>query len=202
MKRQLSLLTILVLALASGLMFFHGTVESQRKKRGAVVTIREETPGPAALSAAPPECTQIVRDFIGYVSREKPDIASDRQAQNRWLSDSLHKALEHRLTVYKEYDKKNPDSPDGPPGNGDFVGSWDYPTTYVIAASRRYEKRAIVDVIYTWGPKTEYPGDKRLVSYVLVREGNGWKIEDLYTFHGEYVAAGSLNQTFFSETYP
>jgi hypothetical protein len=24
-----------------------------------------------------------------------------------------------------------------------------------------------------------------------------WKIEDLYTFHGEFVAAGSLNQTFF-----
>ena len=158
--------------------------------------------GTAALSAAPPECTQIIRDFIAYVSREKPDIATDRQAQNRWLSDSLHKALEHRLTVYKEFDKKNPDSPETPPGNGDFVGSWDYPTSYSIANSRRYEQRTIVDVIFTWGPKTQYPGDKRLVSYVLVREGNGWKIEDLYTFHGEFVAAGSLNQTFFAETYP
>jgi len=67
---------------------------------------------------------------------------------------------------------------------------------------RESDKRVIVDVIFTWGPKTEYPGDHRLVSYVLVREGSGWKIEDLYTFHGEFVAAGSLNQTFFSESYP
>jgi hypothetical protein len=118
------------------------------------------------------------------------------------LSDSLRKALAHALAAYKDNSQKNPDSPDGPPGNGDFVGSWNYPTTYAIASSRRYDDKVVVDVIFKWGPKTEYPGDKRLVSYALVREGNGWKIDDLYTFRGEFVSAGSLSQTFLSETIP
>jgi hypothetical protein len=199
MKKQLCLLAIISGSLISGLLLHQASAQNRRRKPG---TIREERLSAVAVAAAPPQCAQLVRDFIAYVSHEKPDIASDRQAQNRWLSDSLQKALVHRLTVYQEYDKKNPDSPEGPPGNGDFVGSWDYPTSFTIAASRRYDKRAIVDVIFTWGPKTEYPGDRRLVSYVLVSEGNGWKIEDLYTFHGEFVSAGSLNETFFSETYP
>jgi hypothetical protein len=198
MKRQLCLLAFIGCCLTSVLLFIGPVVEGQKRKP---VTIREEKLS-AVVADAPSECALIVREFIAYISREKPDIASDKQAQNRWLSDSLRKALVHRLGVYKEYDKKNPDSADGPPGNGDFVGSWDYPSSYAITAARRYDKRAIVDVIYTWGPKTQYAGDKRLVSYVLVREGNGWKIEDLYTFHGEFVSASSLNQTFFSESYP
>jgi hypothetical protein len=202
MKTRICLLTIIGGGLVWGLFFFHSEAAGQRKKRGSVGTIWEQKLLGSTVSAAPPECSQIVREFIAYISHEKPDIASDKAAQARWLSDSLRKALEHRLSVWKEFDKKNPDSPDGPPGNGDFVGSWNYPTEFGIAASRRYDKRVIVDVIFTWGPKTEYPGDHRLVSYVLVREAGSWKIEDLYTFHGEFVAAGSLNQTFFSESYP
>jgi hypothetical protein len=198
MKRQLCLLA-LVASLISGALLVQSAAQSRRRRPTA---IQEEKTVASSVSEAPAECGQIVRAFIAYVSHEKPDIASDKQAQNRWLSDSLHKALVHRLEVYKEYDKKNPDSPDGPPGNGDFVGSWNYPTSFTVGAARRYDKRVVVDVIFTWGPKTEYPGDKRLVSYVLVLEGGGWKIEDLYTFHGEFVAASSLNQTFFSDTYP
>ena len=200
MKRQLCLLTIIVCGLVSGL-FLSGAVNSQRRRPKPPVTIQEETV-PVYVPSASPDCSRLVREFIAYISREKPDIASDKQAQDRWLSDSLRKAFEHRLTFYRAYIKKVPDSAEGPPGNGDFVGSWNYPTTYQIGASRVYNQRAIVDVIFTWGPKTEYPGDQRLVSYVLVREGPAWKIEDLYTFHGEFVAASSLNQTFFSETYP
>src|ERR1700737_2185296 len=101
MKRQLCLLAIISGSLISGLLLHQASAQNRRRKPG---TIREEGVYAVAVAEAPPQCTQLVRDFIAYVSHEKPDIASDRQAQNRWLSDSLQKALVHRLTVYKEYD--------------------------------------------------------------------------------------------------
>ena len=118
------------------------------------------------------------------------------------MSEDLRKALAHRQKVYREYAERNPESPEGLPGNADFVGSWDYPSGYALAGSRRYGDRAVVDVLFKWGEKTQYPGDSRLVSYVFVREGGGWKLDDIYTFRGEFVQASSLSATFLKETYP
>lgn len=171
-----------------------------RQSRTAVV--REERDAARASAAAPRECLTAARAFIAYVLRESPDIAGDEGAQKRWLSDALRKALAHRQEVYREYAKQNPDSPEGPPGNGDFVGSWDNPTGYAVTGSRRYGERAVVDVLFKWGAKTNYPDDSRLVSYVFVREGKAWKLDDIYTFRGEYVSASSLSATFLKETYP
>jgi len=206
MKRGFGWPALLGCGLCLGLLLTQSHASGQKRSgRGRTKTtataIQEEKGTPAAVSA-PPECAQLVRDFVAYISHEKPDIASDKQAQGRWLSAELRKALDHRQTAYNDYAKKNPDSPEGPPGNGDFVGSWDYPTSYGIAGSRLYNNRALVDVIFKWGPKTQYPGDSRLVSYVLIRDGSGWKIEDIYTYRGEFNETGSLMQTFNSNDYP
>lgn len=205
MIRQLRLTAICTCILLLGLFLSQNVADSQKRRGSRTVktsSIVEVKPGANAVADAPPECAQLVRDFIAYTSRQKPDITNDTQARNRWLSDGLRKALDHRLSAYKDYAKKNPDSPEGPPANGDFMGSWDFPTTYSIVAARRYDNRAIVDVNFVWGPKTEYAGDTRLVSYVMVREGNAWKLDDIYTFQGKFVSAGSLSQTFQSDTYP
>jgi hypothetical protein len=196
--------TFCLLAVASIALVLAGFVAAQKQggKRSAPATIREEAPTNVAAAPAPAECAALVRALVAYVSHEKPDITTDSAAQNRWLSESLRKALAHRLEAYKEYAKKNADSPEGPPGNADFVGSWDYPTTFSIVGSRLEGVHAVVDVTFTWGPETQYPGDKRLTSYAFVREGNAWKLDDIYTFRGEFVEASSLMATFSRDQYP
>jgi hypothetical protein len=165
-------------------------------------TIVEDKTGKPASDAVPEECLSVTRAFIAYISHEKPDITIDKQAQSRWLSADLNKGLANRMDVYRKFVKVNGDNPDGPPGNGDFVGTWDYPTTYSIAGSRRYSDRVMVDIVFTWGEKTEYAGDTRLVTYAFVQEGGAWKLDDIYTFRGKFVSATSLSATFSSNTYP
>lgn len=196
--------TFCILAVAAIALVIFGLVSAQKRasgKRSAPSTIRE-TGYSAPTAPAPAECATVVRALVAYVSREKPDIATDSAAQNRWLSKSLREALAHRNKAYEEFAKKNPDSPEAPPSNADFVGSWDYPTTFSIVGSRLEDQHAIVDVTFTWGPKTQYPGDKRLTSYVFVHEGGVWKLDDIYTFRGEFVEASSLIATFSKDEYP
>ncbi len=114
----------------------------------------------------------------------------------------MRKALANRQTVYAAYAKENPDSPEGPPSNSDFIGSWNYPTGFRFVGSRLAGQRAVVDVLFTWGKDTEYPGDTRLTNYILVRENGSWKLEDIYTYEGKFVTAGSLLETFRGKSYP
>lgn len=164
--------------------------------------VREEVAATRNGAVAPAEAIQRVRELIKYLFHEKPDIASDTSAQTRWLSEPMRKALANRQKVYAQYAKTNPDSPEGPPSNSDFIGSWNYPTSFRLVGSRLAGQRAVVDVLFTWGKDTEYPGDTRLTYYVLVREKGSWKLEDIYTFEGKFVAAESLLETFRQSSYP
>jgi hypothetical protein len=193
-----------LMTIASCVVLLLGLAVAQ--KRGArhlakPSVIREE-PATASLVLAPAECSRMVRDLILYLSHEKPDLTDDKATQNHWLSESLRKALAHRMDAYKDYAKKNPDSPEGPPSNADFIGSWDYPTSFMITGSRRYGERAIVDVTFKWGPGTEYTGDTRLTSNVFVHEDGGWKLDDIYTYRGKFVSGSSLSATFAGNDYP
>jgi hypothetical protein len=182
-----------------------GLVDAQKRdggKRKIRSNIRETAPARREAQSAPAECPKLVRAIVTYVFRIKPDIATDSSAQNRWLSKSLRQALEHRLQTYSEFVKKEPNPPGGPPGNSDFVGAWDYPTIYSIVGSRVLGDHAVVDVLFTWGPNTQYEGDTRLASYVFVRDSGVWKLDDIYTFRGKFVKAWSLMATFSSNTYP
>ena len=40
----------------------------------------------------------------------------------------------------------------------------------------------------------DYPGDERTTSFIFVFEDGAWKLDDIYTFRGEFVHAESLNQ--------
>ena len=143
----------------------------------------------AAAVAAPRECVAAFREFFGYLQKKDTSIVKDEQAQQRWLTQELRKALQQKVATFTS-PQDNPDFP----GNGTFIGSWDYPTAYSIVASRRYGKRAIIDVLYKWGPKTNYPGDERTTSFIFLLEDGKWKLDDVYTFRGEFVQAESLNQ--------
>src|SRR6266545_26629 len=190
--------------IASCVLFFAGISFAQTRTKGSAnrAEVREEVSGKRNTSVAPADAVQRVREFIKYLFHQKPDIGSDTSAQNRWLSEAMRKALANRQTVYAAYAKENPDSPEGPPSNRDFIGSWDYPTSFRFVGSRLSGQRAVVDVLFTWGKDTEYPGDTRLTYYVLARENGSWKLEDIYTFEGKFVTAGSLLETFRGKSYP
>lgn len=150
--------------------------------------IKELTRKPLVVTSAPEECLETFRQFFRYVQRTEPSIVKDETAQKRWLSNNLREALKKKLATFTD-SANDPDFP----GNGTFVGTWDSPTTFTIVGSRRYDKRAVLDIWYTWGKGTNYPGDTRLSYFVFVLEDGRWKLDDVYTFRGEYASAESLN---------
>jgi hypothetical protein len=151
----------------------------------AIVEVKHSTPS----AAAPRECLLAFRGFFQYLQKTEPGIIRDEQAQKRWLTQELRKALAAKLATFAS----PADDPDYP-SNNTFIGSWDQPTSYAIVASRRYGKRAVIDVLYKWGPKTNYPGDERTTSFIFLLEDGAWKLDDIYTFRGEFVQAESLSQ--------
>jgi hypothetical protein len=161
----------------------------QAQKRPAAPTSISEIKAKAAPGLAPSECLLAFREFFRYLQKSEPSIVRDEAAQKRWLTQELRKALAQKLATFSS----PADDPDYP-SNATFVGSWDYPTTYSIVASRRYGRRAIIDVLYKWGPKTNYPGDERTTSFIFMNEDGAWKLDDIYTFRGEFAKAESLSQ--------
>jgi hypothetical protein len=149
----------------------------------------KELPGkPLPVSVAPADCIATFRQFFNYVQQDKPSIITDERAQNRWLTRDLREALKQKLATFKD----QPDDPDYP-GNGTFVGTWDRPSMFAIIGSRRYGDRAVLDVWYAWGKGTNYPGDTRLSYFIFRLEDRRWKLDDVYTFRGEFASAESLN---------
>jgi hypothetical protein len=153
-----------------------------------------EAKSTAPTVAAPRECLVTFRDFFHYLQTSKPGIVRDEQAQKRWLTQELRKALAQKLATFTS----PADDPDYP-SNNTFIGSWDQPSTYAILSSRRYGKQAVIDVLYKWGPKTNYPGDERTTSFIFLLEDSTWKLDDIYTFRGKFVQAESLSQYLLSK---
>ena len=161
---------------------------SAQTRQSTTTTIQEVKRRPLTV-AAPRECLSAFREFFSYLQKSGTNIIRDEDAQNRWLSQELRKALTQKVATFTS----PADDPDFP-SNATFIGSWDNPTTYSIVASRRYSQRAVIDVLYKWGPKTNYPNDERISSFVFVLEDGAWKLDDIYTFRGAFVQAESLSQ--------
>ena len=75
--------------------------------------------------AAPKECLLVFREFFSYLQKDEPGIVKDEQAQQRWLTQQLRKALKEKLATFTSPQ----DDPDYP-SNRTFIESWDSPTTY------------------------------------------------------------------------
>ena len=175
---KLIILTSVVLASAS-------LVMAQGPTKHAITEVKSK----AVAEAAPPQCLAAFREFFSYLQKSNTNIVKDERSQKLFLSENLRKAFQQKVASFAS----GSDDPDYP-GNGTFIGSWDYPTTYSIISSRRYGNRAVIDVLYKWGPKTNYPDDERTTSFIYVFEDRMWKLDDVYTFRGEFATAESLNQ--------
>jgi hypothetical protein len=197
-RKSLYILGFAGLVIIQGCSVSEVNVTTQQKSEPIIrleVTNTESTD-----KAAAQECVTESKELIAYILRAKPDIGDDKEAQNRWLSESLRKSLAYRQDAYWSHKNSITDGPDEPPhpeqppGNGDFVGAWDYPTSYKIEGSRRYGERIIVDITFIWGKGTQYEGDTRLNSYIFKLEDNTCKLNDIYVFEGEFIPASSLSQ--------
>jgi len=168
--------------------FFFDVAEAKVTLLQNTSSIKELSRKPVTVSLAPAECISTFREFFNYVQQDKPSIITDERAQNRWLTKDLREALKQKLTTFKD----QPNDPDYP-SNATFVGTWDKPSTFTIVGSRRYGNRAVVDVWYAWGKGTNYPGDTRLSYFIFQQEDGRWKLDDVYTFRGEFASAESLS---------
>ncbi len=167
-----------------------GLVCAQQPTKAVIAEAKYTAPA----VAAPRECLVTFREFFRYLQNTEPGIVRDDTAQKRWLTQELRKALAQKLATFTS----PADDPDYP-SNNTFIGSWDQPSTYAIVSSRRYGKRAVIDVLYKWGPKTNYPGDERTTSFIFMLEDGAWKVDDIYTFRGQFVQAESLSQYLLSK---
>jgi hypothetical protein len=158
---------------------------AQQPAKVEIVEVKHNAPA----VGAPRECLSAFRSFFQYLQTSDPGIVRDEPAQKRWLTQELRKALAQKVGTFTS----PADDPDYP-GNNTFIGSWDRPSSYSIVSSRRYGNRAVIDVLYKWGPKTNYPGDERTTSFIFVLEDGAWKLDDIYTFRGKFAQAESLSQ--------
>jgi hypothetical protein len=167
------------------------TAAAQGQKRRAIATTIREVKNAEASVPAPRACLAVFHEFLNYLQKSDTNIVRDEAAQKRWLTRLLRMEFAQKLATFP-----NPaDDPDYP-SNATFIGAWDYPSTYAVAATRRYGPRAVIDVLYKWGPNTNYAGDQRTTSFVFLYEDGAWKLDDIYTFRGAYVSAESLSQYF------
>src|ERR1043165_6974130 len=118
-----------------------GTVDAQtrrpHKRHSATTTIREVKYAEAS-QAAPPECLAAFRAFFEYLQKNNTNIVTDEAAKKRWLAKLLRQEFGQKPRAFYG-PAKQPEFPSKLPVPG-WVGQ---PSTYAIAATRRYGRRAV-----------------------------------------------------------
>lgn len=144
---------------------------------------------------APKDCLDCLREFLQYVGKPQPELVNDFVAQEKFISSSFRVAINKRvINLQKALLEEKGSETRLPTSNDVFVGFWDLPTTYAILGSRNYNERAMIDVLYTWGKSSNYPGEKVIATFVFSKEQTQWKIEDIYICRGGFNDTYSLVQ--------
>jgi hypothetical protein len=150
----------------------------------------------AAEPAATPEAT--VNDFFHYLLTSKRDITKDSAAQNRWLTKDVRHALAVSDTASSKAAKAHPNEEVDGPTNGTFLAAWDPPTSFKVTDSKSTPPTARVNLRFTWGPKTQYPGETRNMTALLALEDGAWKVSDIQShktkFNPESTLLGDLRR--------
>ncbi len=145
-----------------------------------------------ALAAPSPAPEATANDFFTYLLSRKHDIMKDSAAQNRWLTQDVRHALAAAETAASKAAKAHPDEQVDGPDNGTFLAAWNPPTTFKITGTKAKDATATVDLLFTWGPKTEYPGETRKMTVLLAQEDGGWKVSDIQSHAAKFNKASTL----------
>lgn len=152
----------------------------------------------AVFASAAPAETQApdvtVKDFFTYLLAAKRDISTDPEAQERWLTKSLRQVLANASTAATKAMKARPDEKIDVPGNETFLAAWDKPTTFNLTETKSTPPSARVGLRYTWGPKTNYPGEKRNMTVLLTLEDGAWRVNDIQCHTSKFSEEGTLRK--------
>ncbi len=153
------------------------------------VTAASPSTGPA------PEAT--VNDFFAYLLKPKRDITKDSVAQDRWLTKDVRHALATAMAGADKAAKAHPGEQIAAPDNGTFLAAWDPPTSFKVTETKSTPPTARVEVRFTWGPKSQYPGETRMMTVQLIQEDGAWRIADIHShkakFNGDSTLLGDLH---------
>jgi len=144
----------------------------------------------ARAAEASPEAT--VTDFFSYLLKTKHDITKDSAAQARWLTKDVRHALAAAEAGANKASKAHPDEQVDGPDNGTFLAAWDPPTSFKVTGTKSTPPTARVDLLYTWGPKTQYPGETRAMTVLLAMEDGGWKVSDIQSHKSKFSPESTL----------
>jgi len=144
--------------------------------------------GMVAAAAAPmaptPEAT--VNEFFTYLLSSKHHIMQDSAAQNRWLSKDVRHALAAADAAATKAAKAHPNEQIDAPDNGTFLASWDSPTSFKVTEAKATPPTARVELLFTWGPKTNYPGETRKMTVQLTQEDGVWRVSDIHSHKAKF----------------
>lgn len=138
--------------------------------------------------------------FMAQVFRHDRDLFTDTSFKKQYISVRLRDLIDKGLKDAATYTPPAGEPWVGHPAQQDrfnrtILNAWDVPTSYSVGDASVDGDVASVPVTYLWGPGTQYEGDKRITTVMLVNEAEGWRVDDLVTSKGEFVTAGSLSKT-------
>jgi hypothetical protein len=146
----------------------------------------------AAPAAPTPSPEATVNDFFTYLLSHKHDIVKDSAAQTRWLTKDVRRSLATAETAANKAAKAHPNEQIDSPDNGTFLAAWDPPTSFKITGTKAKEATATVDLLFTWGPKTQYPGETRKMTVLLAQEDGAWRVSDIQSHAAKFNQASTL----------
>ena len=155
----------------------------------------------AAAQAADPAAT--VDGLYAYLLTPKTNIATDLDAQGRWLAPALSAQLRKSVaTITAARKLPQVDGPDPKvPDNETMVDAWNLPTTCKAGKTTQKAGHASVVVRCDWGPATDYPGQvgKQTVTLTLVQFV--WHVSDIrYHAPGKQYEGATLRQKLATRT--
>jgi hypothetical protein len=154
----------------------------------------------------PPACLVNLREFIGYLFSNSPNIFYNEEARRKWFADNLQRAAANHLKVYQRESQKQefPTFPD----NSTFIGASEYPTTYSIVKAERLKNQIEISVLFEWKNTQNYNGDTRIGKFDFVEEYDArgssfWRIHALsYEASSQgFAPVYPVNERLWSERY-
>jgi hypothetical protein len=146
----------------------------------------------AASPATGPAPEATVNDLFTYLLSSKHDIATDSAAQARWLTKDLRHTLATTAAAVNKAAKAHPNEEIDGPSNGTFLAAWDPPTSFKVTEAKSTPPTARVDLRFTWGPKTQYAGETRMMTVLLTLEDGAWHVSDIQSHAAKFNQASTL----------
>lgn len=146
-----------------------------------------------------------------FSSGPSEDLLRDARFCGRFLSKRLWRRVKVATAQFQQrvvgrIARPEDAHPGGTGHKGTILSAWNTPTSFRMGGShqttRDYkvcdehhtDSSAVVDVVYIWGKGTQYEGDERLTSVILVKEADRWFVDDLYTHGGLYCTPGHFDR--------